>query len=307
MALEYNVFHHKSDCGNTTTSIIWKKISIIISHECVRLYDPVEPCEKYITFISPAISGINKYNRHTFKLFEIDSETRNIRICENNPFWNILKKDKYYQYCKLFPVFLRWMKLCKQQIHPQESFVETLYNKSLINDPLIPVQAKEDSKFIFEELDILYHAWFCKYFEIKREINVKLTEIKAQLNIVDVKLRIDDCIKKIIFSRKLMKKYINVNVYKHGIIFHSVHLLIFEHIKCRFNIVQINEDFVKMNKFEYEVLIVECLDKRLNHVKELINMVMGYYDDLMENSQLEKIESYIFFLLHLFVAINDMK
>jgi len=296
MPLDYTVSHHKGYCGNTTTVIIWKQISIAISYESVKIHDPLQPFEKRIISITPVISGINNYNRDTYKIFEIDSEAPNIRICTNNPFWNVLKKDKYYQYCKLFPVFHRWMKLCKHQIHPQQSFVKALYDNSLINDPLISNQDKEDSKLLLKELDSLHHIWFYKFFDI----NAKLTKIKAQLNLVDVKLRIDEYIKKVLFSRKLMRKYINDNVYTHGIIFPSVHLFLFEYIKYGFNIIPINEDFVKINNFEFEDFIVKCLNKRLNHVEVLTNMVMGYYYDLMENSQLERIQSYIFFL-YLFI------
>ena len=267
---KYCIANYKSDCHSVSTTFVWPEIQIGLTYEFVSIGPPWFSHPRKVIYVTPEIKGINNDNRSAYKILEIDSDEPNIRFAPNSPFWNIMKKGRYYQYCNTFVTFINWFQSAKQKIYPQTSFVEALYNNSLIYDQLITKQEKEDAKLIFEEIDGLCHQIFANQNKLNEQTNEIYTKLKTKM------IYCDDDVRRKISMKKSINEYFRNNISKHGIIYHSLHLTFFEKLKLAFNIIPIDEFKNTMNSCEYIECILKCLDVKFEGVRVMSNIVMDY-------------------------------
>ena len=271
--INYDMLHYGSDCGNIMTTFIWPEVQIGLTYEFIEYYQLGPPhCShpQSIIYITPDIKGINNDNRSAYKIIEIHSEAPNVRFAPNSPFWSIMKKDRYYQYCSTFVKFIIWLQSAKQKIYPETSFVEALYNNSLVYDKLLTKLEKQQAKLIFQELDGIYHQIFWNQNKLNEQVIEIYTKLKTKM------IYCHDDIKRKIRMKQLMNKYFKNNISKHGIIYQSLHLTYFEKFKLVFNVIEIDEFRNIMNSWEYIECILQCLDVPFGGVRVVSEIVMEY-------------------------------
>ena len=283
MSAQYLVDHYQSDCGNVMTTFRWPKIKIGITFEHQRMYGPGVSCPRQLLYVTPEIKGINNHNRSAYKILEIDSKEPNIRFPANNPFWNIMKKHRHYQYCHTLPIFINWFQSAKQKIYPG-TFVDALFYNSLTHDRLLSIKEKKEAKLALEEIDGLYYRMFHDQNKLNDQVNDIYEKLKRQM------IYCDDDIKRKISMKKLMNKYYNKNIKKHGVIFGSLHLTWFAKFKFAFNVIPIDEFRNTMNSDQYLDSILKHLDGVFHDIRGISKIVMGYCKECFL-LPLEKLES----------------
>ena len=285
--IKYNIVQYETECQYHMTTLIWPEIQIGITFEIQAPHhsDCIGGCLKQNVYLTPEIKGIHNGNRLAYKILEIHDDAPNIRFAPNCPFFFILKKHKYYQYCKLFVIFINWLRSAKQKLSSNSSFVETLYNNSLKYDEKFTQNEKQYAKILLQEMDGLYLEIFSIQNALNKQINNIYTQLQSKI------IYYDDDLKRKIMMKQLINKYFRNNISKHSIIYHNLHLTYFVKIRCIFKIILINEFQNTMNSHQYIQYIVKCLDDRLEGITNISQIVMTYCNFLLP---LEKCKNFLF-------------
>ena len=254
-----------TECGYTMKIIIWPKMQIAITYEKMLYIKSIDN-----VYITPEIKGITNNNRSAYKILEVDTTGSTVRFAADSPFWSILKKKRYYQYCKTFGKFVNWLKSTKQKIQPNSSFVDVLYHNSFIYDNKFTKEEKEYTKLLLEEFDRLCDHFFI----IQNTLNQQVNQIYKMLQ--SKTMYYDNDIKRKISMKKSMNKYFRINIIKHGIIYHTLHLTYFAKLKYAFNIIPITNFRNLMNSHQYIEYILKCLDVHFEDIRGISQIVMEY-------------------------------